>query len=1105
MTADRPLTFDAAAVFGLSPAQARAVQARGQDVFVTAGAGSGKTRTLIARYLSLLSEGQSPHQITAITFTEKAAREMRNRCREEIQRQIARSQPPEDGFWKSQQARLDAARIGTIHSLCAEILRTHPAEAGIDPQFSVLDEGAAAALRQSVVEQVLEQTISASDPDTVGTAGADLADLFRLFSVPALRRLLDFALQSRLDLAAWLLSDDPQDLLSRLVEELQAFLQGPAGELVSELRSIRQQGQLEELAGVNLALQLEDLLADWSQAEQALLSGQRLEGLALFCARRKANMALNTGKRTGRPKELLRELRQLYEAGPGRWLADDFDPAVELACQQALPRLRELFSRTLSAYQGALRRQGALDFDDLEALALVLLEGHAHVRRRWQGEIHSLLVDEFQDTNQRQRRLILALGGEQPGRLFFVGDDRQSIYRFRGADVTVLKSVLRQVQERQGEVLDLQTTYRANAPLLEAAGQLLEPNMQAPEPQPDYWVVFTPLMPNRDQPTLPGPVLEFVAAEERPAAAQALADHLLAMRAAGELQRWDQAALLFRASTHFSTYEDALEAAGIPFVTVAGRGFFDRPEIRDVLNLLRALANPWDDLAMAGLLRSPAFGLSDAALYLLRWPADPDPPRQPAPLYAALHTRRGLLPEPDRALAARAVQQLAELTPLADRLPVARLLERLVETTDLRAVYSQAGLRLVQNLDKLVEAAYASRIVSVRAFLEYVDTLRDVGARESEAPVEAAGAVQLMTIHKAKGLEFDVVILADAGYRANTRTSPAYLLAGIGFAAAPDRLEQSPLAHSYLAQLDRQQADAEEARLLYVALTRAREKLVISGHAGRSVKSTWLGRLSAAAGFGPDPLDPQAPERLDLPLGAVARLWTADRIAPSQPVAAPDASLQPDAHLPPGRSLAAPLPAESASAPPDRDPHPTAELRRRAGPSGAVVGTLVHLAIQHWPFSPGSASPPGGPMDLPADLERLLQVEARRLRLVDPDMRRQAIESAAGLIARLRRHPLWREIETASDRRHELAYTSSEAAAESGQIDLLYRAPDGWRMLEFKTDPLVDRSALNFALERYQPQVRRYQAALQALFAEPVQASLVFLDAAGEVLVEPVS
>ena len=328
----------------------------------------------------------------------------------------------------------------------------------------------------------------------------------------------------------------------------------------------------------------------------------------------------------------MKALRERYDALLQPWLggasSSDVppDPEVDRLLAELSPLLEGLYTQALAYYRASLDEQSGLDFDDLEAGTVALLRNPA-IRAHWQAEVAAVLVDEFQDTNDRQREIILGLCGEQPGRLFVVGDARQSIYRFRGADVTVFTGLQSEIQRQGGRSIDLDRTFRAHPALLSSTGALLSQVMgSTPDAQRPYYIPFSPLRSERDEPRpgVQGPFVECILAAgedsetARAASAHALAGRLAQLKEQKEILKWDEVALLFRASTPFPIYEQALEDFGIPFVTVAGSGFYDRPEVRDLLNILRALADPWDDQALAGMLRSPALGISDVGLYQLR-------------------------------------------------------------------------------------------------------------------------------------------------------------------------------------------------------------------------------------------------------------------------------------------------------------------------------------------------------------------------------------------------------------------------------------------------------------------------------------------------------
>ncbi len=1157
------------AAFGLTGQQAVAAAERKRDVAVTAGAGSGKTRTLVGRYLPLLAECGSPRRVLAITFTEKAAREMRNRIRIEIRRQIEGAAEPERTFWGGLEAQMDAARIGTIHSLCAEILRSHPAEAGLDPQFNVLDEGVTAVLRVQAARDALAWAAKQVEQQP----------LFALMRANTLEGLLVKLLDRRLDMQTELKREVREDDVDPLLCALQGWMddQGVAG-IIADLRVWQETGQLGALAGDKLAPMALELLDCFAIAQACLQQKQAARAAqALFTARREY-MSGAVGK-AGPIKQAVKELKERYDAELG-WMGGaqskdpSPDPVLDERMTQAQPLFISLYNQALANYQTALRQRSAVDFDTLEGKAFELL-GEPAIAARWQGEISAVLVDEFQDTNARQRDIITALCGGAPGKLFVVGDARQSIYRFRGADVTVFRGLQQAIRSSGGLAVDLDRTFRAHQDLLAGLGDLLGGVMGVQAlPKKPYAIPFAPLVAVRGQPGAgkKAPHIEFVlgcgedSQSGRLEAARALAHRLLELKDERQIATWDEVALLFRASTGFPAYEEAFEAAHIPYMTTAGGGFYDRPEIRDVLNLLRALADPWDDSALTGLLRSPAFGVSRKGLYQLRFA----PGGIKRPLCRALQSDLSALDEADRREAGRATDMLAGLGAWVDRIPVSELLERVIAFTGYRAILAGDSSRLWRNLDKLLAEARASRIVQVSAFLDYIQTLRDVGAREGEAQSDAEGAVRLMTIHKSKGLEFEVVVLADAARQEVASGEPAYLLAETGLALKPDRLETQPLLYRYARWIDQDQSDAESRRLLYVALTRAREKLLVSGHLGRGrgrVEARgWLGDLLAAAGVTEWPmlLDQAGKwQTFILASGQPVGVWVQPEegqvVEPagleSQPLEWPVSSAAPlfepfqqpapgfppvegEGEMPridttPEEEVFPEVPEEedgietATRAPTAQRPgeKPPGDQRENEG------GTQAAMSGAEEPADATDLVPPGritgadeqrfglalGNMvhkaiqrwrfSGDAGLEQLLDTAALENGLIDPEERGRAIEEAARLLGRFHAHPLRMEIEMAGQRIHEAPYIRRrwDGEAETGYLDILYCVEGAWRIVDFKTDTIRSSADLELLMKRYTGQLERYRRAVRTLMGVNAAAQIVFLDDRGEVTVAEAS
>jgi len=1081
--------------FELTPDQHRAATELERDVLLSAGAGTGKTRTLVARYVHLLAQGLNERQIVAITFTEKAAREMRNRIRQAVSDLAATPDRGSRVPWLEIEARMDAARIGTIHSLCAEILRTHPAEARTDPGFVVVEEGLGLTFKARAVADALGW--AAGDPQA--------AQLFRGFSTDQLAAVLSRLLERRLESAEFLDRDSAEALNHTLLAAIDSLLRlRPVVEGIESLRNLAEAGELEEDAGPSLGPRAALLLELWAELESALGGSDLIRACGLLFRIRRETLQKIGGGAKSRARAVLYELQDLYDEHLNSWIggadANDSPPSPEtdMAWAEQLPRLRTLFDQALSAYRRALDARRALDFDDLEARALELLE-MPEIGDHWRERLAAVLVDEFQDTNQRQRRIIDSLVGNRPGCLFAVGDARQSIYRFRGADVRVFRRKRQEVLAAGGLAPEIELSFRAHSQLLSALDDFVGPLMGREETGDLHQVPYTSLTAQRAEPAASGsgPHLELVlgsgqgAEQARIAAAHALANRLVELRQDGVIQDWSEVALLFRASSGFEPYESALEAAGIPFVTVAGRGFYQRPEIRDLVNSLRAIADPSDDLALAGFLRSPAIGLSDPGLLRLRLNGD-----SPRPVRAALAEADQFLEPHDLGPSRRAQAVLEELHPLVDRLPVAELISRLVGRLDWRAVLASSHARLWRNLDKLVEDAQASELVNVSAFLEYLDVLRGAGVREGEAPAGEGGSLQLMTIHKAKGLEFDLVALADASRTSPQLARPVYLMEELGVAAAMDRLEDKPTVYRLARALDEEQSQAEEKRLLYVAATRARERLIVSGHlsqnrAGLSAAG-WMKQALELLGLEPKALAERVGETLTVKLtgGAQVRVWSAPEAEPRRWHQPGSATAWPDSSERPLYRVVPVTPKEETDPGLDQEPERTwrATGSGRRAPAVAV-GRIVHAAIQRLAI-PGS---PG--------FERFIENEALRAGLVDTRQRHAAIEESAELLGRLVAHELWTEVRAAEDAQHEIPFTISDpqGQVQSGQIDLLWRGPQGWKLVDFKIDRLREETELPAAVKYHAPQVERYIRCAASLLGEKPIGLLCFLDALGGV------
>ncbi len=643
----------AAASERLTEQQQRAIAARGVSVALSAGAGCGKTFALTERFLASLEPGASGgparlDQLTAITFTERAAREMRDRIRKACTARLLEAPEEHVDHWLRLVRQLDAAQIGTIHSFCGSLLRAHAVEAGVDPRFQVLDQAQADTLLFERIDAELRQRLSAGEEAVI-----ELVVQFGLGPLGDMVRQL-LARRQEIDWAKWR-AETPAGLVGRW----QAFW-----------REVALPGVAARIARSPEAAEVLAVIARESPSHPVMR--QRCDAL------RELLPSLAEGKETAAILEAILENARVQGGGGKKaWTSEEnynalrdaaaklrdaikavkpllaFDPAAALPAAETALRLTAVAQGVADAYEARKRELAAMDFNDLLIRARDLLCGPhgADLRKRLAAQTRLLLVDEFQDTDPLQVELVKALldGRHTDGKLFFVGDFKQSIYRFRGADPDVFRQL-------RGEIpaagqLPLSLNFRSQPAVLAFVNALFR----------GEFADYEPLRASRDQ-VGPVPAVEFlwaVAAEEpvkedaelgdessagkgetvawsdddskteriRRREAEWIARRLRAIFDSGEkivcekgvarAVRPGDVALLFRAMTNVEYYEDAFRRAGIDYYVVGGRAFYAQQEIFDVVNLLRALANPSDEVSLVGALRSPFFSLLDETLYWL--------------------------------------------------------------------------------------------------------------------------------------------------------------------------------------------------------------------------------------------------------------------------------------------------------------------------------------------------------------------------------------------------------------------------------------------------------------------------------------------------------
>lgn len=769
--------------FEPTPSQEKAITTIDHPLAVTAGAGSGKTRVLVERYLHLLGTGVQVDEIAAITFTKKAAQEMKDRLRDERPDLIES---------------IEQAQISTIHSLCQRIIKEHPLQAGIDPRFRVGEEWETRVMLGEAVEEVIAES---DPPEELGSPSEVAAMVLDLYEKMAGKGDFDFD---------YAFSEDE-------VEDFPLFQLRQAAAWVLALKPTTevQERILAELAEEWPALA--DLLAFPDD-------GLRLEAL---------DVLLNLIKKIrGKLAEQTREFRNLIERAQGI--------IKEKQGRMILAYVGEILAQVHELYRERKRLFGVLDYNDLEQLAYELLQD-PNVLADY--PFKHLCVDEFQDTNPLQKKIVDSLV-EGGATLFVVGDPKQSIYRFRGADVGVFLDTKAEIAAA-GETVFLEENFRSRPELLsfvnaffgellagEAIGFEKSAAKKEEAGQPCVAILRTPA---EDE----------LSAEARALEAEQIALKIRKLVDGGEY-RYEDISLLFRAMTNAHIYEKALKEAGIPYVNLSGRGFFSKQEIQDVLHYFRWLEDAQDEAARLAVLRSPFYLVSDEGLFWLR------------------QGRLDKLSAKEQEAVVKSQADYDFLKAQSRHRPAPEVISSLLQRTNYVAKTWRLpfGPQKVANIEKLLEQSwdlFAKDVYAIPEQARFLRLMAREAQKEGEALLDAehADVVVLRTIHGAKGLEFPVVFLPDTN-------------AGAVRAQKGDILYHPDIGLTYrgmasferLKEIEKQEEISEAKRLLYVAVTRAEERLYWCARDGKTAKDSWWSWLQAALEWLPGDLYREVPGTL---------------------------------------------------------------------------------------------------------------------------------------------------------------------------------------------------------------------------------------------------
>lgn len=1065
--------------------------------FVTAGAGSGKTETVMRRFVEALRQNKAEvSEILTITFTEKAAGEMARRVRKLLGK-----------FGMTEERRMiEQARISTIHSFCSSLIRKYSLALGIDPNFSVADQPQSDIIMEESFnicldrllerhgEEVIELKLSYDSPREplfqhvkgFYNAGRSRGSVSPSFKVPV---------PDRIDLAAREASLRESLRLARLANESSSFNANKAME------------KLDDLDGGLGEKDLDRLIANLCE-NKPIKSGVKDEGV----------------------KAIIDEALAAHE-----------DYLRDIYSLKAIPMLRlihELLNDFAEEYAANKRARGLLDFEDLQLMAYQLLREHKKIRHSVANSYKYIMVDEFQDTNKLQCDLIELLGKNN---IMTVGDGNQSIYRFRNADVSLFQRWNTKAS-RVDRCLPLNENFRSQKELLTFIDFLfsrddmlglhgyssLKPSAKR-DPDREKCrteVIFVDSSNAKDE--------SYSAADNsRMAEAQLIAKRLYDLEKRGRFKFGDMTILL-RKKKHAEKYREALDRMLIPNYLSVGRDYFKKVELGEALSMLRLLVNPDDDLALLAVLRSPMVQLSDDALFLLRDHTGGGRGAKARPLWPEIASGRkaDFIDHEEWSRLASFASEFEDMRNRARRQSLEAIVRDVNDFRDYAALVAarRGGSRAYANLLKLrnlaadFESAWGRDLAE---FVNFLETRRQTETDEGDAPTEEekTGSVRIMTIHSAKGLEFPLVVWADMGSSVKEKT-PLLRTDGegkTGFRYKPLGSSDAIRLFDYdeLAAIEEELGLEEEKRIGYVAMTRAKNHLILcgtsnfeteSGGMGSRMPIDWLrsllledGRTAKAALFHHKDSEVRLTVCMNpLEVLAAGKKPTMKQTIPEIDPVAPwvNESFEPSSFVP------------AKVSPTALDTFEECQMRfyienvlhagdlfefttEEQGPgehalSAKDMGTLVHGVLETDLPIPGAES-------ITKDLlhQRALQTLGSRTHLKDADL-----ELALRLITNLRNTDVSSEIfmaAAAGTLQRELPFTTLVGnTIVGGKIDAMFHSEDGTTVVDYKTGALSEGCSLDDAADKYKHQMAAYALAAGRMHAGPIKVVLVFLDGDGQ-------
>jgi ATP-dependent helicase/nuclease subunit A len=1124
----------------LTPSQQKALDTS-RHLSVTANAGSGKTMVLVERYINILTSGKAyVSEVVALTYTDKAASELKRKISDAVSKKIAEATDSQSkNKLEEIREQLSAAIIGTIHSFCAKVLREYPVEAGVDAAFIVLE----GVDQQVMLEAAMKETFDSILKEEEGKEKREqLFDVLRALGKYKVLDIVEELALKREQVERWILpgglySQSDDEILSHWRKHLSglakselndSFLLKDAQEIIAAANGKKQPSVDEQFKRFRRAKELGEQVRIFSELMEMMLTQKGMLRKDFFGKEGEERYVLQA-ERLNAKRDALAPLVAFVQ--------DEKNDHVHRTLLTQTRVLLELSQNVVERYEEKKVEGAYLDFEDLQIRTKNLFRNE-RIRRKLAQRFKYIMVDEYQDTNKLQYEILLPLVGNlSHGNLFIVGDPKQSIYGFRNADVTVFNKTKTDIEKKSGEesTVVLNDSFRLLRDLVAFVNLIFAPLMKAENGE--HEVAYEPLVRGR-QNNANGRVELIVrdapaGEEETPLSeGELIARRILRLYIEkyqvfgnGEQPqdvKFRDFAILLRSRNGLPGLEEAFIRHNIPYLVSGGVGYFQTQGIYDFYNYFRFLLNTDDDVAFVGILRSPFFNVSDAELFEISLE------RRATSLWKQLESKKGNVKRFPSLL--RAVETLKEDLVVASRLPVPELVNRIIDETSYAgfvAGNARAG-QIFANLEKLKRLARSYEERGFTNLFDFVGRLKrliEEEEQEGQAAVDVlADAVKIMTIHGAKGLEFRVVIVPSLERTFRSDNEP-FLddELGIGFTAlAAQEEEVSVPITEFLKKKSRSKTIAEEKRIFYVACTRARDMLILSGlpKDNRSSNSymNWL--LDCL-----DVEDNVASSELTFDVTTACLSAEKEQFRTSKLKHRLDVHVVTEKDLNAVGSIQLPSPAHIEKSHLLIEP---IEAKTRGEIfSASKIRTYIECPSKYYlRYVAGLPVTTirlfNDPIDdeqdvqIPADLRgRAFHYVMQHIDTIGDDVNRIRselkkfiardsysilsepsieLEELAQCIVDVLNSVFWNEVKKGSDARTEFTImTTLGDDFLTGTLDRVYRDANGvWNVLDYKTDAVTEQT-LQQKVEHYEPQLKFYALLVRKFFsAEQVQTNLLF-------------